>query len=140
VTAVLGWWGPVIVYAAAIFAASSMSQPPTPGAVPDYTLHGSGFAGFALVIIRALARGRWDGVTGRRVILTVAIAAAYGLTDEFHQRFVPGRFFELRDLVADAVGAGFAAAAIYVGSLARSRAGGARRRSSHDDIPSADFT
>jgi VanZ family protein len=100
-----------------------MSQPPMVGAVPDYALHGWGYAGFAVVILRALAQGQWNRVTAGRVVLTIAIAAAYGLSDEFHQRFVPGRFFDLRDLLADAIGAGLAAAAIYVGSFVWTRAG-----------------
>jgi VanZ family protein len=34
---------------------------------------------------------------------------AYGVTDEWHQSFVPGRSADAIDLVADAVGAGLAA-------------------------------
>lgn len=34
-----------------------------------------------------------------------AIAVAYGLSDEFHQSFVPGRQADALDLLADSVGA-----------------------------------
>ncbi|PZA07390.1 VanZ family protein [Meiothermus sp. PNK-Is4] len=34
-----------------------------------------------------------------------AIAVAYGLSDEFHQSFVPGRQADVLDLLADSVGA-----------------------------------
>ncbi|MBF0190862.1 MAG: VanZ family protein [Magnetococcales bacterium] len=37
-------------------------------------------------------------------------AVGYGLTDEWHQLFVPGRYADLWDLVADAVGAALAIA------------------------------
>ncbi|MFI5400916.1 MAG: VanZ family protein [SAR324 cluster bacterium] len=46
---------------------------------------------------------------GRRAGWTVAIATwlavvAYGISDEFHQAFVPGRSAEVADVLADAVG------------------------------------
>ncbi|MBF0270944.1 MAG: VanZ family protein [Magnetococcales bacterium] len=37
-------------------------------------------------------------------------AVAYGMTDEWHQLFVPGRYADFWDLVADAVGAALAIA------------------------------
>jgi VanZ family protein len=43
----------------------------------------------------------------------VAIAAAYGLTDEFHQRFVPGRGPSLFDSSLDALGAALAMGLLY---------------------------
>lgn len=33
------------------------------------------------------------------------VATAYGFSDEFHQRFVPGRFSDFYDFLADACGA-----------------------------------
>ncbi len=36
--------------------------------------------------------------------ITLAVCLAYGLTDEFHQLFVPGRAFQISDLAMDAVG------------------------------------
>jgi VanZ family protein len=137
---VFGWWAPVVAYAAAIFAVSSMSQPPVPGAIPDYAVHGWEYAGFALVVLRALAQAQWNRVTAGRVVLTVAIAAAYGLSDELHQRLVPGRVFDFRDLLADGVGAAVAAGTVYVARLVRFRVASDEQRSSHDDIPSADLT
>lgn len=44
-------------------------------------------------------RGGW------RVVLAVAVSALYGVTDEWHQSFVPGRTPDVRDLIADTVGA-----------------------------------
>jgi VanZ family protein len=41
----------------------------------------------------------------RRALWCVFIAGAYSLTDEFHQRFVPGRHASLMDCGVDAVGA-----------------------------------
>jgi len=41
----------------------------------------------------------------RRALACVAIAAAYSLTDEFHQSFVPGRGASLVDCGIDTIGA-----------------------------------
>ena len=41
----------------------------------------------------------------RRAVICVAIAAAYSLTDEFHQSFVPGRHASLGDCGLDTIGA-----------------------------------
>jgi VanZ family protein len=44
----------------------------------------------------------------RRAVICIAIAAAYSLTDEFHQSFVPGRHASLRDCGLDTMGASLA--------------------------------
>jgi len=76
------WWGPVVVYAAVIFIGSSISQPPSlPEIVTDKSLHGSLYAGFALVLLRALAR-RWNRVTLFTMAAAVVLAALYGASDE----------------------------------------------------------
>lgn len=50
-------------------------------------------------------RGRWQP---RRALICVAISAAYSLTDEFHQLFVPGRHGSLGDCGLDTFGASLA--------------------------------
>lgn len=40
-------------------------------------------------------------------IFAVSLASLYGLSDEFHQYFVPGREVEILDALADAAGAVF---------------------------------
>jgi VanZ family protein len=47
--------------------------------------------------------------TWRRVFLVTALVTAYGITDEMHQLFVPGREASVGDVLADAFG-GFLAA------------------------------
>lgn len=47
--------------------------------------------------------------TGRRAaIVAWIVVAAFGVTDEWHQSFVPGRSTELADWIADALGAAVA--------------------------------
>jgi VanZ family protein len=101
----LSLWLPVALYMAAIFFASSLSNPPVPSEVPDFSLHEAAYAGLTLVTIRALARGRWGGVTAFALAGAWIIAVLYGMTDEWHQSFVPERHAELRDLRSDAIGA-----------------------------------
>lgn len=51
--------------------------------------------------------------TGRRAWMAVVAVSAFGLTDEWHQSFTPGRSVEVADWVADTLGAA-AAVAAYV--------------------------
>ncbi|MEM8608918.1 MAG: VanZ family protein [Myxococcota bacterium] len=50
-------------------------------------------------------RARW-----RTAVFGLFVAVLWGLSDEIHQAFVPGRSAEPADLVADALGAAFGVA------------------------------
>jgi VanZ family protein len=50
-----------------------------------------------------------------------AIAALYGVTDEFHQYFVPPRQVEALDVVADTIGAAIAAFGLHAVARLRRR-------------------
>ena len=67
--------------------------------------HALAYGLLGVLVLHALAGGRWRAVTGRRAAGAVVIAGLYGLSDELHQRFVPGRTAELLDLGADVGGA-----------------------------------
>ncbi len=111
-----------MVYAVAIFLVSSMTQAPLPPGVSDKTGHSAAYAGFGVVVLRALARGTLTGVTAGTGLSALAIATAYGASDELHQRYVPGRTADLQDLRADATGAaGGIAIAWLVAVLVRVR-------------------
>ncbi len=102
----LSLWLPVAIYMAAIFYFSSLSSlPGGVGGISDTVLHSVAYAGLALTTLRAVARGRWPGVTVAAVVVAWAVATAYGATDEWHQMYTPGRQAELRDLANDAMGA-----------------------------------
>jgi VanZ family protein len=99
-------WAPPAIYAIAIFALSSIPNPPAPpGAVTDKHLHALVYAGLALLVLRALASADASRVTSARAVGAAAIAAVYGVTDELHQWFVPGRVVDALDLLANASGA-----------------------------------
>jgi VanZ family protein len=123
-------WGPVAVYMAVIFALSAMPKPPAPPGIDDKSQHFLGYAGLGAVTLRATSGGALAGLRGGAALAAWAISAIYGVSDEVHQRFVPGRTADLLDLRADVLGA---AAGIVVawlsGILLRSRrAGGASPR------------
>jgi VanZ family protein len=100
------YWIPAILYMAGIFVVSSIPDlGPLPGGVSDKSGHTLAYAGLGGLLLFALAQGRVDGVTLRRAGLAVALATVYGITDECHQSFVPGRSPEVADVIADAVGA-----------------------------------
>jgi VanZ family protein len=107
-------WLPVVIYMAAIFVVSGIPDPPMPSNVPDVSMHEAAYFGLTLLIIRAVAKDRWSGVTVATLATAFVIAVAYGASDEWHQSFVPMRHAELRDLVADAIGA--FAATVVVGA------------------------
>jgi VanZ family protein len=76
-----------------------------PDDMSDVSAHSLAYAALAFLILRALAGGFPARITWRAALAAVALTVAYGVTDEVHQMFVPGRTAELRDLRSDAVGA-----------------------------------
>jgi VanZ family protein len=70
----------------------------------DKLAHAAVYAVLAVLLFRAVRRTT-SLARGRAAVLAVLIAIAYGATDELHQRMVPDRSPDLRDLLADAAGA-----------------------------------
>jgi VanZ family protein len=99
-------WGPVVVYLAVIFIGSSFpALPEIPGGLSDKAAHAAEYAVLGVLLTRALAGPRWLSAPFPYIAGAVVLAGAYGLSDECHQLFVPGRTFDLKDLLADVVGA-----------------------------------
>ena len=123
VTRALVLWGPVALYALGIFIESSISQVPVlPSGFTDKDGHGLLYAGFAVLVLRAASGARWDGVTLRAMVVAALFASFYGVTDEVHQWFVPGRTADAYDWMADTIGAAVAVAAVWlVARVARGR-------------------
>jgi VanZ family protein len=102
-----------------IFAASSIPDlGPLPG-MSDKSGHSIGYALLGALLFRALAGGRLSGVTWGRAIATVVLTTLYGVSDEFHQMFVPGRTADRLDVLADGIGAVLAVLAIVAAAVAR---------------------
>lgn len=113
-------WGPVVLQMAIIFAASSIPNlGPLPGGISATSGHSIGYAILAGLLLRALAGGRFSGVTWRRACAAIILATAYGASDEFHQSFVPGRYADRHDVLADCTGAALGVAAGWLAGAVR---------------------
>ena len=55
------------------------------------------------------------------VLAAVVISTLYGVSDEYHQMFVPGRTFDALDILADALGAVTGATAARAWGIIRRR-------------------
>jgi VanZ family protein len=112
---------PPLLYCALIFWQSSIPVPEDLlPSIPflDKILHAVGYALLGWLTARALDHG-FNGLDhGRLFWLATLLAALYGLSDEFHQSFVPGRTPDPADFLADALG-GAAGALTWVGYFGR---------------------
>ncbi|MQA90778.1 MAG: hypothetical protein GEU90_11155 [Gemmatimonas sp.] len=96
----VGAWGPAAGWAAFLFFLSSR---PSVGVALPFGADKVAHFGAYLVLGFLLAHGVTRFGLSARFALVVGML--YGLSDEVHQRFVPGRSAELADWIADALGA-----------------------------------
>jgi VanZ family protein len=100
-------WGPAIVIMAIIFIASATpgSDIPGFGDWDEFFKKGGHMLGYAL-----LAAAFCHALNNRKssiklkFILVLCIVALYAASDEFHQRFTPGRTASFRDVGIDVAG------------------------------------
>jgi VanZ family protein len=97
-------WTPALAWMACIFALSSRSDLPkaTDSAIQELLLTTGHFVGYgvlAILLAHALALPRHGKV------VACVLAVLYGLSDEFHQSFTPGRSASAADLLVDLLGA-----------------------------------
>lgn len=107
---ILYYWLPVLVYAGLIFYFSSLSLiPPVIIKIIPETLiwHMIEYAIFSVLLFRALANTNNIILKNNTALLAIIIATLYGITDETHQLFVPGRSFSYYDMIADLIGSTF---------------------------------
>ena len=112
----LRWWGPLLAYMSLIFFMSSSSRPSLLlQYAPDYAWHFAGYFVMGVLSVRAFSQGLSLPAPVRHTLYAVALAMAYALSDEWHQRFVPRRTASLEDLAADFLGivAALAVLSIY---------------------------
>ena len=93
-------WGPALLWAAAVFTASSRpTLPHLPSVLGwDKLQHSAAYAVGGALIARALGGGR------REAVLAVLLGILYGVSDEVHQLFVPNRNSSALDWAADTLG------------------------------------
>ncbi len=123
---VLGWL-PAGLWCLLIFVLSSRPALPSPASVTDKQAHALVYGILATLVLMAMTRWRWRAIGGAGVLAAFLMATAYGVSDEFHQMFVPGRSPEVADVVADAAGAAVALAAAWAWAILLGRRASASR-------------
>ncbi len=71
----------------------------------DKFLHFMVFGVLAFLMARSFKKSRFKLVNKYYHILAILFSSMYGVIDEYHQYFVPGRFSTVGDWVADLLGA-----------------------------------
>ena len=106
------WAWPLAVAGTIVWASSraTMATPEFTHWIPsfDKLAHFSVYGLLGTLTVRALGRGRWTPW------LAIAAVSLFGASDEWHQSFVPGRASEVKDWVADTLGAALAVS-LYAG-------------------------
>jgi len=102
----LKFWFPLILYSGIIFYVSSRSdlQTPLPATQFDKFIHMLLYCPFGFLAAYAIGQTK-PSVSGNVLWgLAVLLSLLYGVSDEFHQSFVPGRYSSWSDVIADTVG------------------------------------
>lgn len=95
-------------YCAAIFFFSSSINPvslPDTGFSLDKVAHAVLYAGLAATVSVGIRRSRPTVRPWVQFVVPIVFAALYAVSDELHQYFVPGRYCDFKDILADVTGA-----------------------------------
>jgi len=110
-------WGYVIAWGAVIFTLSAqpdlsvpISLPPSSDKVAHFLVYG--VLGWLWVRAIRLRGPKW--ATMLVLLSTLAFTGLYGLSDEWHQMYVPGRSPDLHDALADVCGGTFGGVALLL--------------------------
>lgn len=80
------------------------SMPVLFGVSDKFKHFGAYFVLAFLLNFTLLVQSKFPTLSKKSFIFTILIISVYGLFDEVHQIFIPGRYFDWWDLVADIVG------------------------------------
>jgi VanZ family protein len=102
------WLPPLLVMAGIYILSDQPDLPSLPGPWWDTAMkkvaHALGYAMLTALLVRALRRGSpLESAAGARM-WAGTMALFYAASDEFHQRFVPGRNGTVADVLVDGVG------------------------------------
>ena len=94
------------LWMAALYYLSDQPSLPAPELFPhqDKFIHATAYAILAALLLLSMPL-RTPGFTRRQALTATLLASLYGLSDEFHQSFVPGRDADAFDWLADTSGA-----------------------------------
>jgi len=107
---VIHYWVPVILYAGMIVYLSSLSTstenlPHWFDDLNDKIIHGIEYGVLGVLCYRAFFFGAGNRLRGLAPFLAIGCAILFGLSDEIHQFFVPLRYADGWDWLADGIGA-----------------------------------
>jgi len=110
VKVVVQYWMPVILYAGMIVYLSSLSTPTENlphwfDDLNDKMIHGIEYGVLGVLYYRAFTFGAGERLRGLAPFLAIGCAILFGLSDEIHQFFVPLRYADGWDWLADGIGA-----------------------------------
>jgi len=142
------WWLPVIVWAGVIFYMSTRTFGSSFSdrlvsqflalvnlQVSHHTLellefgfrklgHFTEYGIFAIFLYHAIGDGHRSAWNWRKALACIVLAGLYSLTDEFHQRFVPGRGPSIVDCGFDTIGATLGMVVVYFGGEGPAKSSG----------------
>lgn len=94
---------PALFLMSAVFLASSFTMPPGASVgLPDLVFHFGEFFVLGLLTARMVDPGMGGKRWVRPLLISFSLVAGYGLLDEIHQAFVPGRNPSVADFLVDA--------------------------------------
>jgi len=95
-------WAASVAWMALLWVLSAQPGTSLESPLPDKILHFAAYAVLGALLYTGSGGGR------RGWVIAVAVSSAYGLLDECHQSFVPGRDVALGDLLSDVAGSAVA--------------------------------
>jgi VanZ family protein len=98
---------PLIIYWIILFLATTLPVQSVPSiAIGDKINHlAAYFVLSCLLYLTLIYQRKSEYLFNKAAFATIVITSVYGALDEFHQMFIPGRFAEVLDWLADAAGA-----------------------------------
>ena len=103
------YWFPLIIYCLLIYIQSSH---PSPEHIPDIRfldklLHVGAYGLLGILFFRAYETLPISNNKNLLILLSIGSATLYGISDEIHQYFVPFRYADILDGVANTIGSIF---------------------------------
>ena len=94
-----------LAWMATLFYLSHQPTLETPALFPgqDKLFHALAYGVLGFLLLGSLVPAT-DGFTSIQIRSSILIASLYGISDEFHQYFIPGRSSDMWDWVADTLG------------------------------------
>ena len=106
-----------LIYAALILIISSLPRitpPPLGFRFEDKVYHFLEYSIFSFLLFLAFFKAKTDFFRKNVFLLSSLIGIAFAYSDEFHQRFVPGRSYDLFDFLADCLGVVLIQAVLWI--------------------------